>query len=280
MSEPKYSEDEKAKFKDIEKTVWEGLHKEAKSINQLEEERREEYVGDSEQVEFKTKSIWHNKIDLDIFVGKKLNLNPKKWGEDKSKNTFYKRVANAISKLRNEGEIVDWKYGLPRYGIWRLTNDEETQKISSFENEDYSCPVLKLSVVGRTKQEKFRKELLKEYEGKCIFCGFGNDAYLRAAHIVPFAEMQENEPENAVNPANGLLLCALCDIAFEKGDIKVGEDYQIIQTDKLLKSAETNLTIGTWISNIKDRLEIKSACKFKPDVKFIKWKNELNSDRE
>ena len=28
-------------------------------------------------------------------------------GKDKSKNTFYNRVANVISKLRCDGEIVD-----------------------------------------------------------------------------------------------------------------------------------------------------------------------------
>jgi hypothetical protein len=276
LSEPKYTEDEKSKFKDIGKMVREGFDEEAKSINQLEDERSEEYVGDSEQEKFKTRNIWHNKVDLDIFVAEKLNLNPEKWGKDKSKNTFYKRVANAISKLRNEGEIVDWKFGLPRHGIWRLANNEETQEISSFENNDYSCPVLKTSVVGRTKQEKFRKELIKEYDCKCVFCGFGNESYLRAAHIVPFAEMQENEPENAVNPANGLLLCALCDIAFEKGDIMVGEGLQIIQTDKLLKSAEKNNTIAAWILNIKEKVDIKSSSKFRPGLKFLKWKIELN----
>ena len=155
FNESNLTEEEREKFRNIKKTVWEGLHEKAKPIKQLEEERREEYVGDPEQKEIRTQSIWHNKTDLDTFVAEKLNLNPGKWGKDKSKNTFYKRVANAISKLRHDGEIVDLKYGLPRYGIWRLTNNEEKQAISSFQDGDYSCPSLKSSVVRRTKQGKF-----------------------------------------------------------------------------------------------------------------------------
>ena len=39
-------------------------------------------------------------------------------------NIFYKAVATGISKLREEGKIVDWKHDvgnkLKRTGIWRL----------------------------------------------------------------------------------------------------------------------------------------------------------------
>ena len=109
-----------------------------------------------------------------------------------------------------------------------------------------------------------------------MFCEFEIECYLRAAHIVPFALIQEHDPENSVNSTNGLLLCALCDIAFEVGDIFVNEEYEIIETDELLASGEKNLTINSWISNIKDKLKINPLSKFKPDIKYLKWKIELN----
>ena len=277
MKMEKLSEEDKIKFKEIPKFVWDGLHETPKTITELETERNEKYKGDSEQLEFKNSRLWFNKKDMDDFVARKLNINPNKWGTDKSKNRFYKEVAKEISHLRDpKGKIVDWKFGFPRYGIWRLVNSEEEQAILSFEDGNYSCPVLESSVVRRTKQEKFRRELIKEYDCKCIFCGFGNEAYLRAAHIVPFIEMQENDPENAMNPRNGLLLCALCDIAFERGDIIVNENYQIIQTDELLENAEKYSKNASWILDMKEKLEVKESSQFKPETKYLKWKMELN----
>lgn len=441
------TEEEKGKFNEIKKMVWVGLQEKAKSIVQIKNERIMKIPGDLEQEEFDTRSIWHNKRDIDRFVAEKLELNPEKWGRDKAVNIFYKKVANEISKLRKRGLIVDWNYNA-RAGIWRLKNSindleksfltdlekkglgkthiqvlekfhifkrkiildstelrgirgespiqpdsmvdkphylhnlvrgvykpagddyalsiqtnpnskwgmeinfddenwtinydfedenkysadieslkkcyeknipigviykhkkavneilglgkiqnhkgtifeivnfmpDETLKIeekgkkyaiSKCEEKDYSCPNLKSSVIRRTKQKWFREILLEEYEHRCAFCNFGIEDYLKSAHIVPFALMQEQDPKNSMNPANGLLLCALCDVAFENGDIIVNEDYQIIGDERLQEKSKIDPTIKSWISNIKDYLEIKISAEFKPDVKFLKWKTEL-----
>ena len=82
------TEEKKFKFKNIEKIVLEGLHEYAKSITQLEEERHEEYIEDAEQEKFKSKSIWYNKTDLDLFVAENLNLNPNKWERTNQKIHF------------------------------------------------------------------------------------------------------------------------------------------------------------------------------------------------
>jgi len=269
--------DEREKFKEIQKMVWLGLHEQAKSMEQLEKEKERKIPGDVEQEKFRTQSVWHNKTDLDRFVAKRLNLHPDKWGTDKSKNIFYQKVVSEISKLREEEKIVDLKHNR-RTGIWRLNTsdmEEKEQAISKCEEGDYSCPRLEGSIIRRYKQPWFRDALLKEYDHKCAFCGFEIEDYLRGAHIVPFSVMQDEDPDNAMNPSNGLLLCALCDISFEKGDIRVNEDFQIIGDKKLQELSETNPAIKSWISNINDKLDIKTSAKFKPDVKFLKWKTEL-----
>jgi len=110
--------------KEIQKMVWIGLNEKGKSIDQIEKDKKKKYQGDLDQEEFRAQAIWHNKTDIDLYVAKKLNINPDKWGKDLSKNYFYKTVVNAISKLRKEGKIVDWKHysdqELDRTGIWRL----------------------------------------------------------------------------------------------------------------------------------------------------------------
>lgn len=439
------TDEEKEKFKEIPKIVWLKLQEKGKSIEEIEKERGgKEIPGDNDQIEFRKQSIWHNKTDMDAFVAKKLNVNPKKWGKDLSENTFYKNVANSISKLRKDDKIIDWNP--TAQGIWRLTNKtqefsfseklnkkgltkthiqvlekfhifrrriihdsteirgirgespippdsivdephylhnlvrgvykpsgdeyalsiqtnpnskwgieinfddknwainydfEDSEKYSSdieslkkcFESNipigviykhekgineilglgkivnhqgtlfeivnfvpdediqlekkaekyaltqcndgDYSCPNLKSSIIRRTKQEWFRKTLLEEYEHKCAFCSFSHDVYLKSSHIVPFAIMQKQDPKNSMNPSNGLLLCALCDIAFEMGEISVNEEYEIIGNDELNELSQKNQTVKSWITNIKDKLDIKQSSRFKPDQTFLKWKSEL-----
>jgi hypothetical protein len=186
-----------------------------------------------------------------------------------------------VNEILGLGKITNHKGTLFEIVNFDPVNEQELEHkgeeyaLSEFQNGDYSCPSLKSSAIRRIKQEEFRKELLKEYDYKCIFCGLGKENYLRGAHIVPFAVMQKNEPENSMNPVNGLLLCVLCDIAFEKGDIIVDEQYQIISNEKLKELSETDTAIKSWISNIKDDLEIKTSAKFKPDIKYLKWKIEL-----
>jgi len=116
-------DDENEKIKEIPNIIWLELNRKGKSIDQIQKEQNRKFPGDLNQEEFRTRPIWHNKTDLDLFVAGKLNLKPDKWGTDKAKNYFYKKVANEISKLREEGKIIDWKKSTRiRPGIWRPTH--------------------------------------------------------------------------------------------------------------------------------------------------------------
>jgi len=120
----KRSQSDFEKFRNIPNMVWIGLHEKGKTINQIEREKEQNFPGDHDQEKFREQPIWHNKTDLDLFVASKLEIDPDKWGTDKSKNLFYKSVANSISKLREEDKIIDWRHEeqqiLKRTGIWRL----------------------------------------------------------------------------------------------------------------------------------------------------------------
>lgn len=113
------SDVDKTKFKKIPDLVWTRLHEKGKSITQLEKERQMEIPGDKPEQKFREQLIWHNKTEMDSFIANKINVDQDKWGKDKSKNRFYKEVANVISELREEGKIIDWNHD-ERAGIWRL----------------------------------------------------------------------------------------------------------------------------------------------------------------
>ncbi|RNJ79843.1 MAG: HNH endonuclease, partial [Nitrosopumilus sp. B06] len=191
-------------------------------------------------------------------------------------NPVYKKIAGEIIKLRKNKKLVDWRFGDPRYGIWRLATSVEKRAIQSYQNKDYSSPIKHTSVIRRTKQTQFRSDLLDSFH-HCLFCKFKMDTYLRAAHIVPFSEMQRHEPKNTMNPVNGLLLCTLCDIAFERGAITVDEDYHISPTRELKILSEPDTANACWLSKIDRKLRIKASSKIEPDTRYLKWKLELNN---
>lgn len=51
---------------------------------------------------------------------------------------------------------------------------------------------------------------------ECPLCGFAIGTLLVAGHIKPYAQC--DDPYDAGNSENGLLLCPLCDRLFEDGD--------------------------------------------------------------
>lgn len=140
---------------------------------------------------------------------------------------------------------------------------------------DFSAGGSETTVFVREKQNVFRDMLLQEYDKKCAFCDFGIVEYLTAAHIVPFNIMRKEDEQNAMNPSDGLLLCKLCDIAFESGDIKVTESYGIIPSRMLKEQAHENQSVNSWLSRLKDKIHVKNDSRYAPDKKYLKRKIQL-----
>lgn len=70
----------------------------------------------------------------------------------------------------------------------------------------------------------FRKALLQIYGGRCAFSGDGGEPLLQAAHIVPWSRC---EPNQRLDPRNGLLLSVQNHRMFDLDWIRITENYQI-----------------------------------------------------
>lgn len=71
-------------------------------------------------------------------------------------------------------------------------------------------------------QKKFRKEVLKAYDNQCAVCNIKEPALLRAAHIIPVIE----DNDDTVN--NGICLCVNHEVAFDRGILKITPSGDII----------------------------------------------------
>ncbi|SHF01067.1 HNH endonuclease [Ruegeria intermedia] len=77
-------------------------------------------------------------------------------------------------------------------------------------------------VVQRVGQDLFRDALMRFWKGRCPLTGISDPALLRASHMKPWAEC-ENDAER-LDVYNGLLLSALWDAAFDRHLVTFGED--------------------------------------------------------
>lgn len=77
-------------------------------------------------------------------------------------------------------------------------------------------------------QAVFRKTLLRVYKGKCAICGLTFEDALEAAHLIPW---NEASPQERLDPANGLLLCATHHKLFDTGQITVTRSGRIEYCD-------------------------------------------------
>ena len=94
-------------------------------------------------------------------------------------------------------------------------------------------------VVQRVGQEIFRDALMDYWGRRCPLTGITEPALLRASHIIPWAECDDQQ---RLDVHNGLLLSALWDAAFDKGLVSFADDGTALLGDQLSPVARQALT--------------------------------------
>jgi putative restriction endonuclease len=77
---------------------------------------------------------------------------------------------------------------------------------------------------------------------RCPLTGITESALLRASHIVPWAECDD---ERRLDVHNGLLLSALCDAAFDKGLVSFADDGTVLLSSRLSEIARKCLGVDS-----------------------------------
>jgi putative restriction endonuclease len=76
----------------------------------------------------------------------------------------------------------------------------------------------------RLVQRFFRQSVLSSYQNRCAMCDLSLPGLLVASHIIPW----RTSVERRADPRNGLALCGLHDLAFDRGYVGVDTDCRII----------------------------------------------------
>ena len=147
-------------------------------------------------------------------------------------------------------------------------SDRLNEKRREFQFEQYEGESTKEALVTqRVGQNFFRRAVLANYEETCCITGIADPRLLTASHIKPWGK----DSENRHNPANGLLLSATLDRAFDRGLITVDRQRRIHVSSQLheSQSRETRDYFRRF-----ENATLRSAIRFDPEPDFLEWHNE------
>lgn len=121
------------------------------------------------------------------------------------------------------------------------------------------------TVKTRVNQHFFRQAVLSSYDFRCCITNISIPELLISSHIIPWAK----DPQNRLNPRNGLCLNALHDKAFDQGLITILTDFTIMVSPRV-KRHYPNSAEKKFISEY-NKKRITLPRRFIPDVKFLEY---------
>ena len=157
----------------------------------------------------------------------------------------------------------DWAKISNPFEIFDKTDTIETltEKIASVADSPRKAEV-EIRGVG---QAIFRKFLLDAYKHQCAMCGLTFEEALEAAHIIPWAKCKKHE-QISIN--NGILLCANHHKLFDRGLVKVDENYKIsFQRKPKRQYSESD---EQAIFELSEKIRLPDDEKHWPDPKLLK----------
>ena len=110
-------------------------------------------------------------------------------------------------------------------------------------------------------QARFRRLLLQNYRSQCALCDTRLPRLLVASHILPWSI----DPDQRLNPSNGILLCKTHDALFELGVIRILPDLSVMVI--VPKRPSMGVDLASFISCTRSRL--RRPVQALPDPRFL-----------
>lgn len=160
----------------------------------------------------------------------------------------WEKLASAYSFLYSDDPGTPVKQG---FAIQQRTQPEATE--------------ITRSVRFRVGQRFFRNSVLAAFDTRCCITNISSIELLRASHIMPWACSKENR----LNPRNGLCLNALHDAAFDRGLITVGDEFQLVLSNRLKNEMPSDLFETAFGRHAGHRIRLPE--RFVPDTELLEY---------
>jgi putative restriction endonuclease len=121
------------------------------------------------------------------------------------------------------GRVVLLEVGLPYEDL------KGQGLVSSPDLREYALREVRL----RLHQQRFRRDVLRAYRHRCTICSLREAALVQAAHIV-----EDPEPEGIAAVVNGLALCAIHHLAYDRNLLGIDPDGVVHIAKRLLNERD------------------------------------------
>ena len=126
----------------------------------------------------------------------------------------------------------------------------------------------------RVNQSFFRRRILSAYSFRCCVSGLTTRSLLTASHIRTWAK----DPNNRLNPRNGLCLNALHDRAFDRHLLWIETDF-IIRFAPALHLAAPQDPALSWLTSFEGK-QLQLPARFAPDPAFLAEHAAISRDQQ
>ncbi|NNE94343.1 MAG: HNH endonuclease [Verrucomicrobiales bacterium] len=177
-------------------------------------------------------------------------------GASNADRAIWEEFAGHFEMLADESEAA-----LESFDIW----NDETRAPDPPEEIENSTAVVKV----RRRQQFFRKIVLSSYQNRCAISQLAIKELLVASHIKPWSI----DPQNRLNPRNGLSLAATYDKAFDRGFIGFNESLELNLAPRI-KALAADSGQYVEVESVFERFEGNPLVlpeKNLPDPEFLAW---------
>lgn len=183
-------------------------------------------------------------------------------GASRLDQKVFSEFQNDWTGLVTQAELLHASLGTPN------TEGKVNDDVAPFTFEPYTgATTTEATLQRRVRQDFFRRAVLANYEECCCITGIADHRLLSASHIKPWSV----DVANRHNPANGLLLSATYDRAFDRGLITINRDGRVKVSRQLTESDSADTREYFRAAN--GRL-IRAASRFDPDPSLLAWHNQ------
>lgn len=137
--------------------------------------------------------------------------------------------------------------------------------LADIEQTEVAATTRSALVDARLGQGRFRRELMRRWDGACAVTGCRVAAVLRASHCKPWREATNSE---RLDSNNGLILSANLDALFDVGLIGFEDDGAMIVADALTAAERKALAIPASLTR-KPNAKLRTYLQFHRDCVFL-----------
>jgi len=181
------------------------------------------------------------------------------------KDFFVEYIKN-LNSLHDFGQFSEDRQVLDNVVNHPEINDEQ---ITITNNERKQVVV---SVRKKLRDVSFQDRVLTAYNFRCAICGL-QLKLVQSAHIVPASH--ENSTDET---KNGLALCALHHLAYDRSLITIADDYSVVLSDHRIEDLrQKHLIEGleTFRNNLRGIIILPPEYDQKPHIEYIRLANKI-----